>query len=392
MLLSLAAWLQTLSPEFGFFRVFQYLTFRAVMAAMTALVIGIAFGPWVIRRLTALKIGQPVRGYAMQSHLVKSGTPTMGGVLILLSIAISTLLWFDWSNRFVWIVMVVTFGFGAIGWVDDWRKVVNKDPEGMRSREKYFWQSVIGLVAAFYLVFSISEASNARVWALFVNWVGSGFSIDLPPAAGLLVPFFKEISYPLGVLGFVVLSYLVIVGASNAVNLTDGLDGLAIMPVILVGSALGVFAYVTGNTVYARYLLIPHIPGTGELLIFCAALAGAGLAFLWFNAHPAQVFMGDVGALALGGALGTIAVIVRQEIVLAIMGGIFVVEALSVIAQVGWFKYTKRRYGEGRRLLKMAPLYHHFEKNGWAETKVVVRFWIITMLLCLVGLSSLKLR
>ncbi|HQX67022.1 MAG TPA: phospho-N-acetylmuramoyl-pentapeptide-transferase [Ottowia sp.] len=392
MLLSLAAWLQTLSPEFGFFRVFQYLTFRAVMAAMTALVIGIAFGPWVIRRLTALKIGQPVRGYAMQSHLVKSGTPTMGGVLILLSIAISTLLWFDWSNRFVWIVMLVTFGFGAIGWVDDWRKVVNKDPEGMRSREKYFWQSVIGLVAAFYLVFSISEASNARVWALFVNWVGSGFSIDLPPAAGLLVPFFKEISYPLGVLGFVVLSYLVIVGASNAVNLTDGLDGLAIMPVILVGSALGVFAYVTGNTVYARYLLIPHIPGTGELLIFCAALAGAGLAFLWFNAHPAQVFMGDVGALALGGALGTIAVIVRQEIVLAIMGGIFVVEALSVIAQVGWFKYTKRRYGEGRRLLKMAPLHHHFEKNGWAETKVVVRFWIITMLLCLVGLSSLKLR
>ena len=392
MLLSLAAWLQTLSPEFGFFRVFQYLTFRAVMAAMTALVIGIAFGPWVIRRLTALKIGQPVRGYAMQSHLVKSGTPTMGGVLILLSIAISTLLWFDWSNRFVWVVMVVTFGFGAIGWVDDWRKVVNKDPEGMRSREKYFWQSVIGLVAAFYLVFSISEASNARVWALFVNWVSSGFSIDLPPAAGLLVPFFKEISYPLGVLGFVVLSYLVIVGASNAVNLTDGLDGLAIMPVILVGSALGVFAYVTGNTVYARYLLIPHIPGTGELLIFCAALAGAGLAFLWFNAHPAQVFMGDVGALALGGALGTIAVIVRQEIVLAIMGGIFVVEALSVIAQVGWFKYTKRRYGEGRRLLKMAPLHHHFEKNGWAETKVVVRFWIITMLLCLVGLSSLKLR
>ena len=392
MLPSLATWLQTLSPDFGFFRVFQYLTFRALMAAMPALVIGIALGPWVIRRLTALKIGQPVRGYAMQSHLVKSGTPTMGGVLILLSIAVSTLLWFDWSNRFVWIVMLVTFGFGAIGWVDDWRKVVNKDPEGMRSREKYFWQSVIGLVAAFYLVFSISEASNARVWALFVNWVSSGFSIDLPPAAGLLVPFFKEISYPLGVLGFVILSYLVIVGSSNAVNLTDGLDGLAIMPVILVGSALGVFAYVTGNAVYARYLLIPHIPGTGELLIFCAALAGAGLAFLWFNAHPAEVFMGDVGALALGGALGTIAVIVRQEIVLAIMGGIFVVEALSVMLQVGWFKYTKRRYGEGRRLLKMAPLHHHFEKNGWAETKVVVRFWIITMLLCLAGLSSLKLR
>ena len=392
MLLSLATWLQALSPEFGFFRVFQYLTFRAVMAAMTALVIGIVAGPWVIRKLTELKIGQPVRGYAMETHLSKSGTPTMGGVLILLSIAISTLLWFDWSNRFVWIVMIVTFGFGAIGWVDDWRKVVNKDPEGMRSREKYFWQSVIGLVAALYLVFAISGASNAQVWALFVNWVSSGFTIDLPSAAGLLVPFFKEITYPLGVIGFVILSYLVIVGASNAVNLTDGLDGLAIMPVIMVGSALGIFAYVTGSSVYSKYLLFPHIPGTGELLIFCAAMAGAGLAFLWFNAHPAQVFMGDVGALALGGALGTIAVIVRQEIVLAIMGGIFVVEALSVMLQVTWFKYTKRRYGEGRRLLKMAPLHHHFERSGWAETQVVVRFWIITMLLCLIGLASLKLR
>ncbi len=392
MLLSLAAWLQSLSPELGFFRVFQYITFRAVMAAMTALVIGVAAGPWVIRKLTELKIGQPVRGYAMETHLSKSGTPTMGGVLILLSIAISTLLWFDWSNRFVWIVLLVTFGFGAIGWADDWRKVVNKDPEGMRSREKYFWQSVIGLVAAFYLVFSISEGSNAKVWELFVNWVSSGFTIDLPPAAGLTVPFFKEITYPLGVIGFVILSYLVIVGASNAVNLTDGLDGLAIMPVIMVGSALGVFAYITGSANFARYLLFPHIPGTAELLIFCAAMAGAGLAFLWFNAHPAQVFMGDVGALALGGALGTIAVIARQEIVLAIMGGIFVVEALSVMLQVSWFKYTKRRYGAGRRLLKMAPLHHHFEKSGWAETKVVVRFWIITMLLCLVGLSSLKLR
>ena len=392
MLLSLATWLQALSPEFGFFRVFQYLTFRAVMAAMTALVIGIVAGPWVIRKLTELKIGQPVRGYAMETHLSKSGTPTMGGVLILLSIAISTLLWFDWSNRFVWIVMIVTFGFGAIGWVDDWRKVVNKDPEGMRSREKYFWQSVIGLLAALYLVFAISGASNAEVWALFVGWVSSGFTIDLPHAAGLLVPFFKEVSYPLGVAGFVILSYLVIVGSSNAVNLTDGLDGLAIMPVIMVGSALGIFAYVTGSSVFSKYLLFPHIPGTGELLIFCAAMAGAGLAFLWFNAHPAQVFMGDVGALALGGALGTIAVIVRQEIVLAIMGGIFVVEALSVMLQVSYFKYTKRRFGQGRRLLKMAPLHHHFEKSGWAETQVVVRFWIITMLLCLVGLSSLKLR
>jgi len=392
MLPELAAWLQTLSPDLGFFRVFQYITFRAVMAAMTALVIGVVSGPWVIRRLTQLKIGQPVRGYAMETHLVKSGTPTMGGVLILIAIAVATLLWFDWHNRFVWIVMLVTFGFGAIGWVDDWRKVVNKDPEGMRSREKYFWQSVIGIVAAFYLVFSVSGRSNAEVFTLFLHWIESGFTMQLPPAAGLLVPFFKEVSYPLGVWGFVILSYLVIVGSSNAVNLTDGLDGLAIMPVILVGSALGLFAYVTGNAFYARYLLFPHIPGAGELLVFCAALAGAGLAFLWFNAHPAQVFMGDVGALALGGALGTIAVIVRQEIVLAIMGGVFVAEAVSVMLQVTWFKYTKRRYGQGRRLLKMAPLHHHFEKSGWAETQVVVRFWIVTMLLCLVGLSSLKLR
>ncbi len=392
MLLELAAWLQKLSPELGFFRVFQYITFRAVMAAMTALLIGIGAGPWVIRKLTALKIGHPVRGYGMQTHLVKIGTPTMGGVLILIAIAVSVLLWADWSNRFIWIVMVVTLGFGAIGWVDDWRKVVRKDPEGMRSRDKYFWQSLIGGVAALYLVFAISENTNARVFELFVAWIRSGFSVELPHAAGLLVPFFKEVSYPLGVLGFVILSYLVIVGSSNAVNLTDGLDGLAIMPVIMVGSALGIFAYVTGNAFYARYLLFPHIPGTGELLIFCAAMAGAGLAFLWFNAHPAQVFMGDVGALALGGALGTIAVIVRQEIVLAVMGGIFVVEAISVMAQVTWFKFTKRRYGEGRRLLKMAPLHHHFEKSGWAETQVVVRFWIITMLLCLVGLSSLKLR
>jgi phospho-N-acetylmuramoyl-pentapeptide-transferase len=392
MLLSLAGWLQSLSPEFGFFRVFQFLTFRAVMAAMTALLIGLFAGPWVIRYLASLKIGQPIREYAMQSHLVKSGTPTMGGVLILISIAISTLLWFDWSNRFVWIVMIVTLGFGAIGWVDDWRKVVNKDPEGMRSREKYFWQSVIGLIAALYLVFSISESSNTRVVQLFITWVQSGFDVNLPPKAGLMVPFFKEISYPLGVFGFVIMTYLVIVGSSNAVNLTDGLDGLAIMPVVMVGSALGVFAYVTGSAVYSKYLFFPHIPGSGELLIFCAAMAGAGLAFLWFNTHPAQVFMGDVGALALGGALGTIAVIVRQEIVLAIMGGIFVVEALSVMLQVTWFKYTKRKFGEGRRLFKMAPLHHHFEKSGWKETQVVVRFWIITMLLCLVGLSTLKLR
>ncbi len=392
MLLMLSQWLQGLSPEFGFLRVFQYLTMRAVMAALTALVIGLLAGPRLIRMLTSLKIGQPVRGYGMETHLAKSGTPTMGGALILLSIAVSTLLWFDLSNRFVWIVLLVTLGFGTIGWVDDWRKVVNKDPEGMRSGEKYFWQSVIGLLAALYLVFCISENSNAQVFELFVTWVQSGFALDLPPKAGLLVPFFKEVSYPLGVLGFVIMTYLVIVGASNAVNLTDGLDGLAIMPVIMVGSALGIFAYVTGNAGYAKYLLFPHIPGSGELLVYCAAMAGAGLAFLWFNAHPAQVFMGDVGALALGASRGTIAVIVRQEIVLAIRGGIFVVEALSVMLQVTWFKFTKKRYGQGRRLLKMAPLHHHFEKSGWKETQVVIRFWIITMLLCLLGLSTLKLR
>ena len=392
MLLSLTQWLQTLGPEFGFLRVFQYLTLRAVMAAVTALLIGLLAGPAVIRHLARLKIGQPIRGYGMESHISKSGTPTMGGVLILLCIAVSTLLWMDLSNRFVWIVLLVTLGFGAVGWIDDWRKVVHKDPEGMRSREKYFWQSVIGLIAALYLVFSISENSNLRVLELFFTWVKSGFDLSLPPKAGLLLPFFKEISYPLGVLGFVVLTYLVIVGSSNAVNLTDGLDGLAIMPVVMVGSALGVFAYVTGSAVFSKYLLFPHIPGSGELLIFCAAMAGAGLAFLWFNTHPAQVFMGDVGALALGGALGTIAVIVRQEIVLAIMGGIFVAEAVSVMLQVMYFKYTRRRFGEGRRLFRMAPLHHHFEKTGWKELPNLVPLWIITMLLCLVGLSTLKLR
>ena len=392
MLLSLAMWLQGLNPDWGFLRVFQYLTFRAVMAAMTALLIGLVLGPLVIRKLTELKIGQPIREYGVQAHLAKRGTPTMGGALILLSLGISTMLWFDWANRFVWIVMIVTLGFGAIGWVDDWRKVVLKDPEGMPSGQKYFWQSIIGLIAALYLAFNVSEVNTLRVIQLFIDWVASGFSADLPPKADLIVPFFKTVSYPLGVWGFIVLTYIVIVGTSNAVNLTDGLDGLAIMPVVMVSAALGIFAYVTGNAVFAKYLLLPHIPGAGELLIFCGAMAGAGLAFLWFNTHPAQVFMGDVGALALGGALGTIAVIVRQEIVLAIMGGIFVVEALSVMLQVTWFKYTRKRYGTGRRLFQMAPLHHHFEKTGWKETQVVVRFWIITMLLCLVGLSTLKLR
>ena len=334
MLMSLAQWLQAHVPELGFLRVFQYLTLRAVMAAMTALLMGLLAGPWVIRRLAELKIGQPIRSYGMASHLSKSGTPTMGGVLILLCITVATLLWADLSNRFVWIVLLVTLGFGAIGWVDDWRKVVDKNPEGMRSREKYFWQSLIGLLAALYLVFSISENSNLRVLELFFKWVQSGFDLNLPPKAGLLLPFIKEVSYPLGVLGFVILTYLVIVGSSNAVNLTDGLDGLAIMPVVLVGASLGVFAYVTGSAVYSKYLFFPHIPGSGELLIFTSAMSGAGLAFLWFNTHPAQVFMGDVGALALGAALGTVAVIVRQEIVLAIMGGVFVAETLSVAAQV----------------------------------------------------------
>ncbi len=392
MLLSLSQWLMTLSPELGFLRVFQYLTFRAVMAAMTALLIGLAFGPWVIRKLTSMKIGQPVREYGMASHLGKRGTPTMGGVLVLIGIGVATLLWFDWSNRFVWVVMLVTFGFGTIGWIDDWRKVVNKDPEGMRSLEKFFWQGLIGIIAALYLAFSVAETSNLRVLELFIRWVTSGFSTNLPPRADLMVPFFKTVSYPLGVFGFIAVTWFVIVGTSNAVNFTDGLDGLAIMPVVMVGSALGVFAYIVGNSVFSKYLLFPHIPGAGELLVFCSAMAGAGLAFLWFNANPAQVFMGDVGALSLGGALGTVAVITRQEIVLGIMGGIFVAETLSVMLQVGWFKYTKKRFGAGRRIFLMAPLHHHFEKKGWTEGQVVVRFWIITMLLCLVGLASLKLR
>ena len=389
MLLILAQWLQ---DDYGFFRVFSYITFRAVMATMTALLIGLVFGPWVIRKLTEMKVDQAVRTNGPQTHLAKVGTPTMGGVLVLIGIFISCVLWADLSNRFIWIVMLVTFGFGAIGWVDDYRKVVYKDPKGMSSKEKFFWQTLIGLFAAIYLAFSVSEVNNLKVLQLFISWVESGFSLDLPAKSNLTVPFMKEVSYPLGVMGFIILSYLVIVGSSNAVNLTDGLDGLVIMPVILVGAALGAFAYVMGNAIYAKYLLFPHIPGAGELLIFCGAMGGAGLAFLWYNAHPAQVFMGDVGALALGGALGTIAVIVRQEIVLFVMGGIFVAETISVMIQVFWFKFTKKYYGEGRRIFRMAPLHHHFELGGWRETQVVVRFWIITILLVLVGLSSLKLR
>ena len=389
MLLWLA---QILQDDIGAFRLFNYITFRAVMATITALLIGLIAGPAVIRKLTVMKYGQAVRTDGPQTHLKKHGTPTMGGVLLLIAVGIATVLWCDWSNRLIWPVMVVTMGFGAVGWVDDYRKVVRQDPEGMRSAEKYFWQSLVGIAAALYLAFSVSAPTPAKVFELFFQWVQSGFSMDLPPKADLIVPFFKTISYPLGVWGFIALTYCVIVGASNAVNFTDGLDGLAIMPTVMVGGALGLFAYLTGNATYSRYLFIPHIPGAGELLIFCGAMAGAGLAFLWYNAHPAQMFMGDVGALALGGALGTIAVIVRQEIVLFIMGGIFVAETLSVIIQVGWFKFTKKRYGVGRRVFLMAPLHHHFEQKGWKETQVVVRFWIITMMLVLVGLSTLKLR
>ncbi|TDK67035.1 phospho-N-acetylmuramoyl-pentapeptide-transferase [Sapientia aquatica] len=389
MLLWLAQYFQ---QDVGVFRVFNFITFRAVFATLTAITIGLAAGPGVIRMLTRLKVGQAVRTDGPQTHLIKSGTPTMGGVLLLISIGISTLLWADLSNRFVWVLLLVTLGFGAIGWVDDYRKVVFKDPKGMASAEKYFWQSLIGLIAAIYLAFSVSAPSNGQFLGIFVQWVESGFTLDLPNKADLIVPFFKTISYPLGVWGFIALTYFVIVGTSNAVNLTDGLDGLAIMPTVMVGSALGLFAYVTGNATYSKYLLLPHIPGAGELLIFCGAMAGAGLAFLWFNAYPAQVFMGDVGALALGGALGTIAVIVRQEIVLFMMGGVFVVETISVMLQVGYFKFTKKKFGTGKRLFLMAPLHHHFEQKGWKETQVVVRFWIITMMLVLLGLSTLKLR
>jgi len=389
MLLELAQWL---SRDQRFFAVFNYITLRAVLATLTALAIGLLAGPWLIRKLAQMKIGQAVRTDGPQTHLAKSGTPTMGGALILVGVGFSTLLWADLSNRFIWAVLLVTLGFGAIGWVDDYRKVVHRNPKGLSAGAKYFWQSVIGLVAAVYLAFAVPAASNADVLALAMQWIRSGFDIDLPQRADLIVPFFKTISYPLGVLGFIVLTYFVIVGTSNAVNLTDGADGLAIMPSVLVASALGLFAYVTGNAVFAKYLLIPYVPGAGELIVFCGAIAGSGLAFLWFNAYPAQVFMGDVGALALGGALGTVAVIVRQEIVLFIMGGVFVAETISVMLQVGYFKYTKRRYGVGKRIFRMAPLHHHFEVGGVKESQVVVRFWIVTMMLVLVGLSTLKLR
>ncbi|OGT07387.1 MAG: phospho-N-acetylmuramoyl-pentapeptide-transferase, partial [Gallionellales bacterium RBG_16_57_15] len=343
---------------------FNYITLRTVLAAMTALAISFVVGPAMIRKLTAYKIGQSVRSDGPQTHLVKAGTPTMGGALILVSIAITTLLWGDLSNHYVWLALFTTLGFGVIGWVDDYRKVVHRNPKGLPARAKMGWQSIIALIVGVYL------------WN----------TATLPAHTELIVPFFKFWVFPLPAFLFVVLAYFVIVGSSNAVNLTDGLDGLAILPTVMVSSALAIFAYVAGNAVFSKYLGIPYIPGAGELAVFCSALAGAGLAFLWFNAYPAEVFMGDVGALALGAALGVVAVIVRQELVLFIMGGVFVVEAVSVMIQVASFKLT------GKRVFRMAPLHHHYELKGWKETQVVVRFWIITMLLVLVGLATLKLR
>jgi len=383
MLLALAEWLEQYARAFN---VFSYITLRAVLATMTALVISFVVGPRMIAWLTHMKIGQSVRDDGPQTHLSKAGTPTMGGALILVSIVITTLLWGNLTNRFVWVVLLVTAGFGAIGWADDWRKVVHRNPKGLSARTKFLWQSVIGLIAAVYLAFSVSAPDNTQFLRLLSAWVASGFNIDLSPKANLIVPFFKTVSYPLGVWGFIALTYCVIVGTSNAVNLTDGLDGLAIMPTVMVGAALGIFAYVTSRADFSGYLFLPHIPGAGELTVICGAIAGAGLGFLWFNAYPADVFMGDVGALALGAALGTIAIIVRQEIVLFIMGGVFVVDTLSVIVHVASFKLT------GRRVFRMAPLHHHYELKGWKENQVVVRFWIITMLLVLFGLSTLKLR
>ena len=384
MLLEFFRWMGQEYPEF---LVFNYLSLRAVLAALTALFVGFFAGPATIRYLRRMKMGQAVRTDGPKTHYVKDGTPTMGGVLILIAIALSTLLWMDLSNRYVWVILFVTLGFGWIGWVDDYRKVVRHDPKGMSAKEKFGWQTLIGLVASVYLAFAISMPANMSVWEMVLSWVQSGFPMQLPSHADLIIPFFKHFAYPLGIFGFIALTFIVIVGTSNAVNLTDGLDGLAILPAAMVGSALGIFAYVEGRVDFAHYLFFPYIPGAGELVVICAALAGAGLAFLWFNAHPAQVFMGDVGALALGGALGTVAVITRQEFVLAIMGGVFVVETLSVMIQTVYF-----RLSGGKRIFLMAPIHHHFELKGWKETQVVTRFWIITFILVLIGLSTLKIR
>src|SRR5260221_536706 len=357
MLLALTQWL---AQDVRAFNVFQYITLRAVLATLTAIAIWLLAGPLVIRKLAAYKIGQAVRDDGPQSHLTKAGTPTMGGALVLLYILIPTFLWGDLTNRFGWVVLVVTFGFGAIGWVDDYRKVVKNNPKGLSPKAKFFWQSLIGLGAATYLAFAVSAPNTAKVLDFFMAWVGSGFSMELPPNADLIVPFFKNIAYPLGVFGFITLSYFVIVGTSNAVNLTDGLDGLAIMPAVMVAGGLGVFAMVTGRVDYSRYLLFPYIPGAAELTAFCGALVGAGLGFLWFDAYPADVFMGDVGARCLGAALGTVAVIVRQEIVLFIMGGVFVAETVSVMLQVLYFKWIG-----GKRISQITPYHIHYERSGW---------------------------
>lgn len=357
-------WLAHFSDWFSALNIFQYTTFRALMAALTALAFSLLLGPWTIRKLTALKVGQAVRSDGPQTHLVKNGTPTMGGSLILTAIAVSTLLWGNWGNLYIWILLGVLLATGALGFYDDWRKVVYKDPNGVSAKFKMVWQSAVAVLAGLLLFYAASNAANNI----------------------LIVPFFKQVALPLGVFGFVLLAYLTIVGTSNAVNLTDGLDGLAAFPVVLVAAALAVFAYATGHAQFSHYLQLPFVPGANEVVVFCAAMCGACLGFLWFNAYPAQVFMGDVGALALGAALGTVAVIIRQEFVLVIMGGLFVVEALSVMLQVGWYKKTKKR------IFLMAPIHHHYEQKGWKETQVVVRFWIITIVLVLVGLSSLKIR
>lgn len=360
MLLYLTEYLTQFHSGFG---VFQYLTLRAILGVLTALVICFVVGPAMIRRLSHYQIGQTVRDDGPITHLSKAGTPTMGGALILVAVGVSTLLWCDLTNRYVWVVFLTTMLFGVIGWVDDYKKLVKKDPEGLRSRYKFFWQSVVGLGAAVLLY----------------------HTAELPVETTLIVPFFKDVAIDMGWM-FIVLTYLTIVGSSNAVNFTDGLDGLAIMPTVMVCAALGIFAYLTGHVKFADYLGIPYVPGVGEVVIFCGAIVGAGLGFLWFNTFPAQVFMGDVGALALGAALGVVAVVVRQELVLVIMGGVFVMETVSVIMQVASFKLT------GKRIFRMAPLHHHFELQGWPEPRVIVRFWIITIILVLVGLATLKIR
>ena len=352
-----------LSQYYTGFNVFQYLTLRAILGVMTALGIALIVGPTMIRHLSFRQIGQVVRNDGPESHFSKTGTPTMGGSLILVAIAVSTLLWADLANRYVWVVLLVTLLFGLIGFVDDYIKLVRQDPKGLLSRYKYFWQSVVGLGAAVFLYMTTQTAAETQ----------------------LIVPFFKEIIIPLGA-WYLLVVYLVIVGSSNAVNLTDGLDGLAIMPTVMVAAALGLFSYVAGHFEFAHYLQIPHIPGAGELTVFCAAMVGAGLGFLWFNTYPAQVFMGDVGALALGAALGTVAVLVRQELVLVIMGGVFVIETLSVMIQVASYKLR------GKRVFLMAPIHHHYELKGWPEPRIIVRFWIITVFLVLVGLATLKIR